>query len=86
MEECPNLANCMFFKKYDTDEKHQKSLTNFIKYYCKGDKQYDCVRRRIKEKFGMDKVPVNMMPNGMPFPDTTHDDWDPEIIKASYEH
>lgn len=86
MSECPNLKNCPFFKQYETNEQYHKLLTNFIRLYCKGEKKFDCVRLRLKNKYGKEKVPTNMMPNGMALKDTKQEDWSPEIKKAAKEH
>lgn len=46
MTDCPNLATCSFFKKYEQDASMQLALQGFVNKYCKGDKQSQCVRKK----------------------------------------
>ena len=79
--ECANLATCAFFKKYQSDEKMKMALQGFINRYCKGPEQDKCVRKKISKSLGgPEKVPVNMMPNGMPLSGTSRDNWPEEVL------
>jgi hypothetical protein len=37
---------------------------------------------RVSKLLGMDKVPVNMMPNGYPISGTDKSEWSLEVIRA----
>lgn len=81
MTECANLATCAFFKKYQSDANMQMALYGFINRYCKGKEQDKCIRKKISKALGgPDKVPTNMMPNGMPLAGTLKDDWPDEVL------
>ena len=80
MTDCPNLATCSFFRKYEQDESIQLALQGFVSKYCKGDKQSLCVRKKVSMALGgPDKVPANMMPNGSPLSGTTSDGWSDDV-------
>ena len=80
MPDCANLATCSFFRKYETDENLKIALQGFINRYCKGDMQDECVRKKVSKALGgPQKVPTNMMPNGMPLSGTSRDDWSAEV-------
>jgi len=82
MKYCESLENCVLFKKYRSDENKKYALIAFIRAYCKGDKQAECVRKKVSKALGgSDKVPVNMMPSGLPVFGTIKDDW-PDEVKA----
>lgn len=81
MEECENLEKCRFVKEFRDNPNYKLALEGFVNHYCKGDKQEDCVRKKIsKELGGPDKVPDNMMPNGRALPGTSDSDW-PDNVK-----
>ena len=80
MTDCSNLATCSFFKKYEQDASMQLALQGFVNKYCKGDKQSQCVRKKVSMALGgPDKVPVNMMPNGSALTGTTSDGWSDDV-------
>jgi len=82
MTECENLATCAFFKKYQSDPSIQIALKGFVSRYCKGEEQHNCVRKKVSKALGgPDKVPINMMPNGMPLNGTTREGW-PDTVLA----
>lgn len=82
MQHCENLENCPLFRKYRSEENKNYALVAFIRVYCKGNKHGECVRKRlIKALGGPDKIPINMMPSGLPVFGTIKDDW-PEEVKA----
>lgn len=79
--DCANLGTCAFFKKYQSDVNMKMALEGFINRYCKGPEQGNCVRKKISKALGgPDKVPINMMPNGMPLAGTTRDGWPDEVL------
>ena len=82
MADCDKLEACAFFKTYETEPGRELALKGFISTYCKGEKQAECVRKIISQKLGgADKVPVNMMPNGMALSGTGKDDWSKEVLE-----
>jgi len=82
MKCCECLENCPLFNKYRSDENKKYALIAFIRVYCKGDKQVECVRKKVGEALGgSKKVPINMMPSGLPVFGTIKDDW-PDEVKA----
>jgi hypothetical protein len=81
MADCENLDVCAFFKAYSNDEQLKLALQGFVSMYCKGDKQGQCVRKKVSKALGGPQyVPVNMMPNGVPLAGTTNADW-PQNVK-----
>jgi len=75
MVECENLTKCEFFKRYQNDEDKKYALMGFVRAYCKGDKQDECVRKKVSKALGgPDKVPTNMMPSGLALFGTTKKD------------
>lgn len=83
MADCENLASCAFFKEYESDEGKKTALQGFVNIYCKGDKQGDCVRKKVSKALGgPEHVPVNMMPNGLPLSGTSDADWPEEVKNA----
>lgn len=77
MSDCVNLAGCPFVK-YCNENDAGMSVNGFINMYCKTDKQDQCIRKRLCEKFSREVVPKTMMPNGMPIPGNDKDDWSEE--------
>lgn len=61
MSECPNLANCGFFRKYS--QINQLACKGFIVMFCRGDKQDACKRKEYKKTHGA-APSDDMMPNG----------------------
>lgn len=61
MQECSNLAKCGFIEKYNTSK--SLAVKGFIAMYCKGSKQDECKRKKLKEETGQ-RPPDDMMPNG----------------------
>ena len=46
MGDCVNLEKCEFFKQYQKDEDKKYALIGFVRSYCRGDKQEQCVRKK----------------------------------------
>ena len=84
---CENLGTCEFFKTYEKEPDRQVALKGFVNIFCKGDKQDQCVRKKVSKALGGPNfVPINMMPNGIPLNGTTRDNWSDqvkEIIKIT---
>jgi hypothetical protein len=82
MKFCESLENCPLFRRYRRDENKKYALIAFIKAYCKGEKQAECVRKKVSKALGgPNKVPTNMMPSGLPVFGTLKDNW-PDEVKA----
>jgi len=82
MKFCESLENCSLFRRYRSDENKKYALIAFIKAYCKGEKQAECVRKKVSKALGgSDKIPTNMMPSGLPVFGTLKDNW-PDEVKA----
>lgn len=55
---CPYLEKCPIFERFTN-----KGLGNiWVTLYCKGSKQADCARKRLKESG--QQVPITLLPNG----------------------
>ncbi len=77
---CEILSKCSFFREYEKDPSKKLALGGFAFMYCKGDKQDQCIRKKVSKLLGgAEKVPVNMMPNGCPLAGTTLDNWSEEV-------
>ena len=82
MKHCESLENCALYRKYKSYENKKYALMGFVRAYCKGDKQAECIRKKVSKALGgSNKVPVNMMPSGLPVFGTLKDDW-PDEVKA----
>lgn len=58
MAECEFLEKCPIFAKFELE-----GLKNFwIAFYCKGDKQVECERKRLRK--ANKEVPITLLPNG----------------------
>ena len=74
----------MFFKQYENMEDKKFALQGFVLKFCKGDKQDECIRKKVSKAVGgPSKVPVNMMPNGMALSGTSKSDWHSEVKAPS---
>lgn len=78
--ECEKLLNCPFYKKFESVRFLNPLLNSFMKNYCMGDKQDNCIRKKIANQYGSDKVPINMTPIGAPILGTNNDDWPEEAL------
>jgi hypothetical protein len=77
---CEKFGKCVFVRKYENDLEKRFALKGFVRLFCQGEKQCECVRIKIAQRLGGDKVPGNMMPNGLPLSGTTKDAWSNEIL------
>ena len=83
MADCEKLATCAFFIEYEKDVSKKLALEGFAKMFCRGDKQDDCVRKKVSNALGgPEHVPVNMMPNGRALSGTSDSDWSEQVISA----
>lgn len=85
--ECANLKGCSFIKAYQSDTRLGLALAiqSYIKNYCNGDKESICLRKKIKQQLGADKVPTNMMPSGHPVPNTSINDWHDDVFPVLHD-
>jgi hypothetical protein len=79
MVDCENLAYCSFFKGASKEEKYK----GLIVTYCRGDKQDECMRKRVSKALGgPENVPSNMMPNGSPLLGSDGLTWSDDVTKV----
>ncbi len=81
MADCEMLATCAFFKQYENDPSRKLALSGLARLYCHGEKQSECVRKKVRQQLGAEKVPVNMLPNGRPLDGSDDSNW-PSDVKA----
>lgn len=79
MSDCPNLAACPFVKHCNENDA-STSVKGFITMFCKSDRQDECIRKLLCEKYSKAVVPLNMMPNGRPLSGSTKDHWSEEAL------
>lgn len=79
MADCPLSDNCKFVKEYENSN-NKVLLEGFYKRFCNGNYS-QCTIKKIAEDLGMDHVPDNMTPDGMPEPGTDDSEWSDEVIK-----
>lgn len=79
--DCANTDRCSFFIRYGKDEDKSLAIAGFLRKYCRGPHQEDCLRKVVSAALGgPEHVPANMLPNGLPMTGTSTDDW-PEEAK-----
>lgn len=79
MEECCRFEACPLIKYCKQSNKCSSvSIKGVINLYCRGEKQYHCVRKKLLDIYGAEAVPVDMLPNGFPIPGAKTDQW-PDI-------
>ena len=78
-EKCEKLEACMFFKTYQNEPQRAAVRKGFVSIYCTGAKKSECTRKKVAKALGGDKVPVNMIPNGMPLSGTNRAAWPKEV-------
>lgn len=79
MVQCSGFETCKFVDSIQ-DKENDYASAGFITMYCKGSKQKNCVRAKLKKMFGASAVPPNMMPNGSPVLHTNRDGWSYESL------
>ena len=83
MDECPNMNRCSFFLAYASSGEHVAAVAGFVRLYCRGEGQQRCVRKKVSNEVGgPDKVPSNMLPNGVPVAGTDASSWSEEVLRA----
>ncbi|SKA97112.1 hypothetical protein SAMN02745704_02814 [Paucidesulfovibrio gracilis DSM 16080] len=63
MPDCELLDQCGFFKKYKDTKK--LACSGFIKQYCKGPLQAQCMRKAYRQEHGKPPSDDMMPPGGM---------------------
>ncbi|MFW5991551.1 MAG: hypothetical protein ACOCQX_04960, partial [Candidatus Nanoarchaeia archaeon] len=76
--QCPEFQRCNFLKENVAKDSMKMAVEGFKQKYCKGNYE-KCKRYAIGKKIGHDKLPANMMPNGLPITGTNDDDWSDEV-------
>lgn len=83
MDECPNMSRCSFFQVYANSEEHAVAVAGFLRLYCRGEGQERCVSKKVSSEVGgPDKVPSNMLPNGVPVAGTDASSWPEEVLRV----
>jgi hypothetical protein len=78
---CDRAEKCVFTNRVEADIVRSLALKGFATVYCRGDKQAECIRKKISKTLGgPEKVPENMMPNGLPLPGTSRKDWSSAVM------
>lgn len=85
MKKCEKIKTCRFIQKHENNEEVKVALRGFIKKYCGSrQKSNKCIRKELANMLnGWDKIPDNMMPNGLRLPGTNDSDWLDKIKKTS---
>ena len=79
--DCANMDRCSFFIRYGKDGSRSLAIAGFLRKYCRGPHQEDCLRKAVSAALGgPEHVPANMLPNGLPMTGTDTADW-PEAAK-----
>ena len=79
--DCANMDRCSFFTRYGRDEDKSLAIAGFLRKYCRGPQQGDCMRKEVSAILGgPENVPANMLPNGLPMSGTSTESW-PEAAK-----
>jgi hypothetical protein len=83
MADCQNMKVCSFFIAYGAKHENKTAVAGFVRLYCRGERQDQCVRKAVSKALGgPHTVPANMLPNGLPMTGTTDKDWSDDIKKA----
>jgi len=76
---CEQHEKCDFFIEYQKYDERKLALEGLARLYCCGPMQKNCIRKEVAAILGgLEKVPVNMMPDGQPIADTDTDNWPDE--------
>jgi hypothetical protein len=80
MDECPNMSKCTFFMAYGSGDGRRAAVAGFIRLYCRGERQQNCIRKQVSKACGgAENVPPNMLPNGVPVSGTDSSSWSEEV-------
>jgi hypothetical protein len=77
MKECNQIKSCKFINEYKKNNDLRVVVRGFIGKYCQSEEKSDqCVRKKMAQMLGdWNKVPINMMPNGLSLPGTDSSNW-----------
>jgi hypothetical protein len=82
MGDCERLSGCAFFKEYQKDSSREAVVRGFTRMFCRGGRQDECVRKKISTMLGgPEKLPLNMLPNGMPMTGTGYSNWSDDVMR-----
>ncbi len=77
---CPSLDVCGFLNNNAVKDGNSIVAKGFMKKYC-NDNYNKCFIYSLGKKYGRDKLPENLMPNGLPLAGTDKKNWPEEIKK-----
>ena len=77
---CDLADDCAFYQQM-INQQGELPLRGLVRKHCDGDPE-SCARKQLADEHGRDTVPDNMMPNGLPIPGTSDDDWPPEATDS----
>jgi len=79
--ECEMIGQCEFINHYQNQNKIV--INGFINKYCKSKESSNkCIRKRLMSILEINnKIPINMMPNGLCYPGTDKSEWSNEMKK-----
>ena len=61
------------------DESKSLAIAGFVRIYCRGNRQSQCLRKKVSAALGgPDHASLNMLPNGLAMSGTKTDDWPEE--------
>ncbi len=84
MTDCTHISVCSFFTVYGAREGSKTAVAGFVRLYCKGDRQDQCVRKAVSKAIGgPHNIPANMLPNGLPISGTDDQSWSDGVKKAA---
>lgn len=87
MTDCEKMCGCEFFKIYGSDQSRKLALAGFVRTYCKGESQNNCLRKIVcKELGGAQHVPQNLMPTGSPLSGTNSVSWSEDVKIVIKKH
>lgn len=75
---CPNYNNCAFLKANENKEALKTPMKGLKQKYCEQSYE-ECKIYKLSQQTDMNKIPSNLMPNGMPLTDTDDSNWPQEI-------
>ncbi len=75
---CPYIQDCVFLKANENKEELKTPMKGLKQKYCEQHNE-ECNIYKLAQEFEMNKIPSNLMPNGMPLTGTNDNSWDAEV-------
>ncbi|MGM5483157.1 MAG: hypothetical protein ACQESF_06855 [Nanobdellota archaeon] len=75
---CPQIKSCKFLIANKDNEDIKMAIQGFMKKYCNSNFK-QCKIYKLGEKIGHEKIPENLMPNGLPITNTSDDQWSEKV-------